>query len=64
MNGTLAQNWEFDQNGEMRKRVMLGNDVKIAESERKFRWDYAERAAVPLAAREFSHNGNSEAFYH
>jgi nuclear transport factor 2 (NTF2) superfamily protein len=48
----------------MRKRVMLGNDVKIAESERKFRWDHAERAAVPLAAREFSYNGNSEAFYH
>lgn len=57
------QNWEFDESGEMRRRVMLGNDVKIAEADRKFRWEYAERAAVPLADREFSYAGGHEAFY-
>ena len=47
----------------MRRRVMLGNDVKIEEADRKFRWDYAKRAAVPLAEREFSYAGGHEAFY-
>ncbi len=47
----------------MRSRVMLGNDVKIDEADRKFLWDYAERAAVPLAEREFSYAGGHEAFY-
>ena len=42
---------------------MLGNDVKIDEADRKFRWDYAERAALPLAERNFSFEGGNEAFY-
>ncbi len=31
--------WEFDDNGLMRRREASINDVPIAESERRFRWD-------------------------
>ena len=47
----------------MRKRVMLGNNVRIEESERKFRWDRAERAKVPAAASEFTFLEGAEIFY-
>lgn len=33
------ENWEFDENGLMRVRHASINDLPIAESERKFRWD-------------------------
>ncbi|MEK1889682.1 MAG: nuclear transport factor 2 family protein [Phyllobacterium sp.] len=33
------ENWEFDDNGLMRKRYASINDLPIEESERKFRWD-------------------------
>ena len=35
------ENWEFDELGYMRRRFASINDVAIAESERKFRWDRA-----------------------
>jgi len=57
------ENWEFDEEGYMAKRVMQGNNVRIQESERKFRWTKEERAAVPLAEREFSFHEGTEAFY-
>ncbi len=33
------ENWEFDENGLMRKRFACINDLPIKESERKFHWD-------------------------
>ena len=33
------ENWEFDENGLMRKRFACINDLPIKESERKFLWD-------------------------
>lgn len=33
------ENWEFDDNGLMRRREASINDVAIKESERKFFWD-------------------------
>ena len=33
------ENWEFDENGLMRRRHASINDVPIDESERKFHWD-------------------------
>lgn len=35
------ENWEFDEDGLMGKRFACINDLPIAESERKFRWDSA-----------------------
>lgn len=32
------ENWEFDENGLMRRREASINDVPIQESDRKFRW--------------------------
>ena len=32
------ENWEFDENGLMRRRIASINDLPIAESDRKFRW--------------------------
>ena len=57
------QNWEFDDKGLMRKRVMQGNDVAIEELQRKFRWERAERAAVPMAETEFTYDEGAAAFY-
>ena len=33
------ENWEFDQNGLMRRRYACINDLPIPESDRKYRWD-------------------------
>src|SRR3954454_8637790 len=33
------ENWEFDQNGWMRRRYACINDLPIQESDRKYRWD-------------------------
>jgi hypothetical protein len=33
------ENWEFDENGLMRRRHASINDLPIRESERKFHWD-------------------------
>ncbi len=33
------ENWEFDEHGYMRRRFASINDVKIAEAERKLRWE-------------------------
>jgi uncharacterized protein len=33
------ENWEFDQNGLMRRRYACINDLPIQPSERKYRWD-------------------------
>lgn len=33
------ENWEFDENGLMRKRFACINDLPIKESERKYHWD-------------------------
>lgn len=39
------ENWEFDDNGLMRRREASINDYPIAESDRKFRWPLGPRPA-------------------
>jgi uncharacterized protein len=46
------ENWEFAENGLMRRRIASINDLPIAESERKYRW--------PLGPRPDDHSGLSE----
>jgi uncharacterized protein len=46
------ENWEFAENGLMRRRIASINDLPIAESERKYRW--------PLGPRPDDHPGLSE----
>ena len=46
------ENWEFDENGLMRRRIASINDLPIAESERHFRW--------PLGRRPDDHPGLSD----
>lgn len=46
------ENWEFDENGLMRRRYACINDLPITEHERKFRW--------PLGRRPDDHPGLSE----
>ena len=45
------ENWEFEEQGLMRRRIASINDLPIAESERKFRW--------PLGRRPDRHEGLS-----
>ena len=45
------ENWEFDPDGLMRRRIASINEHPIAESDRKFRW--------PLGARPADHPGLS-----
>lgn len=37
------ENWEFDENGLMRRRYACINDLPIHESERKFHWPQGRR---------------------
>ena len=46
------ENWEFDENGLMCRRIASINDLSIAESDRKFRW--------PLGRRPDDHPGLSD----
>ena len=46
------ENWEFDENGLMRRRIASINDLPIRESDRKYRW--------PLGRRPDDHAGLSE----
>ena len=46
------ENWEFDENGLMRRRIASINDLSIAENDRKFRW--------PLGRRPDDHPGLSD----
>ena len=46
------ENWEFDEQGLMRKRYASINDLKISETERKFYW--------PQGRRPDEHPGLSE----
>jgi nuclear transport factor 2 (NTF2) superfamily protein len=46
------ENWEFDENGLMRRRIASINDLPISESERHFRW--------PLGRRPDDHPGLSD----
>jgi nuclear transport factor 2 (NTF2) superfamily protein len=46
------ENWEFDEDGLMRRRVASINDVRIAESDRLYHW--------PLGRRPDDHPGLSE----
>jgi nuclear transport factor 2 (NTF2) superfamily protein len=46
------ENWEFDENGLMRRRIASINDLPIAETERKYRW--------PLGRRPDDHPSLSE----
>ena len=46
------ENWEFDENGLMRRRIASINDHPIAENDRKFRW--------PLGRRPDDHPGLSD----
>ncbi|WP_432742608.1 nuclear transport factor 2 family protein [Methylobacter sp. G7] len=39
------ENWEFDHNGLMRRRIASINDLPIAEAERKFHWPLGIRPA-------------------
>jgi nuclear transport factor 2 (NTF2) superfamily protein len=46
------ENWEFDEQGLMRRRIASINDLPITENERKFHW--------PLGRRPDGHAGLSE----
>jgi nuclear transport factor 2 (NTF2) superfamily protein len=46
------ENWEFDENGLMRRRIASINDLPIREADRKYRW--------PLGRRPDDHPGLSE----
>jgi nuclear transport factor 2 (NTF2) superfamily protein len=46
------ENWEFDADGYMRRRIASINEHPIAEAERKFRW--------PLGRRPDDHPGLSD----
>jgi hypothetical protein len=46
------ENWEFSENGLMRRRVASINDVPMREADRKYRW--------PLGRRPDDHPGLSE----
>jgi nuclear transport factor 2 (NTF2) superfamily protein len=46
------ENWEFDANGFMQRRIASINDLPIREEERKYRW--------PLGRRPDDHPGLSE----
>ena len=46
------ENWEFDEQGLMRRRIASINDLPIAEAERKYRW--------PLGPRPEGHPGLSD----
>ena len=46
------ENWEFDANGLMQRRIASINDLPIHEAERKYRW--------PLGRRPEEHPGLSE----
>lgn len=37
------ENWEFDINGLMKRRIASINDLSINESDRKFRWTFGQR---------------------
>jgi nuclear transport factor 2 (NTF2) superfamily protein len=37
------ENWEFDENGLMQRRLASINDLPITEAERKFRWALGRR---------------------
>ena len=37
------ENWEFDQNGLMRRRLACINDLPIRESDRKYHWPQSRR---------------------
>jgi nuclear transport factor 2 (NTF2) superfamily protein len=37
------ENWEFDGDGLMRRRIASINDLPITESERKYRWALGRR---------------------
>ena len=45
------ENWEFDERGDMRRRIASINDLPIAASERKYHW--------PLGRRPDEHPGLS-----
>ena len=46
------ENWEFESNGLMRRRIASINDAPIAEADRKFHW--------PLGRRPDDHPGLSD----
>jgi nuclear transport factor 2 (NTF2) superfamily protein len=46
------ENWEFSENGLMRRRIASINDLPIREADRKYRW--------PLGRRPDDHPGLSE----
>jgi nuclear transport factor 2 (NTF2) superfamily protein len=39
------ENWEFDEQGLMRRRIASINDLAIAEGERKYHWPFGPRPA-------------------
>ena len=46
------ENWEFDDQGYMRRRIASINDLAIKETDRKFRW--------PIGRRPDDHSGLSD----
>jgi uncharacterized protein len=45
------ENWEFDADGLMRRRIASINDLPIAETDRKFGWRVARRPDGPSRAQ-------------
>lgn len=47
------EDWTFDADGRMRKRMMSGNDVEIAEGERWFTEGVVDVDAVEIGERDW-----------
>ena len=45
------ENWEFDEDGLMRRRIASINDLPIAEADRKFHWPLGRAARRPSRAQ-------------
>jgi len=50
------EQWEFDENGLMRRREASINDVRIGESERRFRWEAPGRVPRIIRALALTRN--------
>jgi hypothetical protein len=46
------ENWEFDENGYMQKRIASINDLAILEKDRKFHWQQGHRPDEHLGLSE------------
>ena len=59
------ENWEFDADGLMRRRIASINDLPIKEADRKYRWPLGRRPddhpglSARLPSHGFAHHGNA-----